>query len=288
MSNNISNMKQINLDDWVQSGSGAVGMSYFHKTDESLMLKFMNAGTDVESIEKELNNSRNIFGLGIPTPKPGELVTDGERLGIVFQRIKGKRSYARIIGEEPENIDALALEFAGLCKELHNTKCDTSKFLDVKKSYGDMIRRNPFRSEGLKSRALAALEALPDTTTCLHGDLHFGNVIKADGKSYFIDLLDFCYGYPLLDFGAMGSLIIVMKNMEEIFEREYHCTVAQGTQFWHMFLKGYFGPDTDVKKKEQELLPYIAIKTLTMEFESNIRIPDISAEEVYSVFGGDK
>lgn len=277
-------MKLINLDEWVQTGNGAVGMSYFHKSDPTLMLKFMNAGTDIRNIEKELNNSRNIFEMGIPTPKPGELVTDGERHGIVFERIPDKRSYARSIGEEPETIDALAEQFAKMAIQLHSTPCNKSKFRSVKELYGEMIMNNPFRSDRLKQQAINMLESAPDCDTCLHGDLHFGNVIHAADKHYFIDLLDFCYGYYMFDFGAMGSLIKVMKNMEPIFEREYHCTVAQGTQFWESFLKGYFGKDTDIRAKEEELRPYIAVKTLTMETESNIQIPEASADEVYSVF----
>lgn len=281
----IYDMRAIDLNEWEQTGSGAVGMSYFHKTDPTLMLKFMSEGTRIENIEKELNNSRNVYNLGIPTPNPGEMVTDGKRIGIMFERIKGKRSYAKMIGEEPQNIDALAKEFVAMAKLVHSTPCDTSKFKGIKEFSKEMINGNQFRSDALKEKALNYVFSMPDATTCLHGDLHMGNIIKAGDKSYMIDLLDFSYGHYLFDFGTLGSLIVVMKNMEPIFEREYHCTIAQGTQFWHSVLKEYFGPDTDVNRKIDELRPFIAIKTLCMEKESGIRIPDIAAKEVFSVFG---
>lgn len=278
-------MKQIDLNDWTQTGGGAVGMSYFHKNDPSLMLKFMSADVTMEQIEKELAHSRGVYNLGLPTPKPGELVTDGQRNGIIFERIVGKRSFAKMIGEEPENIDNLARQFAEATKLLHSTPCDKTVFPDVKDCFGNMIRDNQFRSDSIKEKALNMLNDMPDTGTCLHGDLHFGNIIQADGKNYFIDLLDFCHGYHLLDFGAIMSLLKVMKYMEPIFEREYHCTIPQATQFWNTFQKAYFGEDIDIAQNEDMLRPYMAIKTLCMETESGIRIPDVAADEVYSVFG---
>lgn len=278
-------MKTIDLSEWEQSGGGAVGMSYFHKTDQSLMLKFMNPDTSIENVKKELDNSRNVYDLELPTPRPGELVTDGERQGIVFERILGKRSFAKMIGEEPDNIENLAIQFAKMAKQLHSTPCNKSNFKSVKQLYGEMIKANPFR-ENLKEKALNMLESMPDADTCLHGDLHFGNVIQSgDGKNYLIDLLDFCYGYYMFDFGAIGSLIKAMVPMENIFFREYHCSIAQATRFWIAAQKEYFGQDVDLKAKEDEFRPFVALKTLTMETESNICLPDVSANELYSVFG---
>lgn len=276
-------MKLIDLNDWTQTGGGAVGTSYFHKTDPTLMLKFMSADVSMEQIEKELAHSRGVYNMGLPTPRPGELVTDGQRRGLVFERIVGKRSFAKMIGEEPENIDTLARQFAEVTKLLHSTPCDKTVFPNVKDCFGKMIRDNKFRSDSIKEKALNMLNAMPDADTCLHGDLHFGNIIQADGKSYLIDLLDFCYGYPLLDFGAILSLLQVMKYMEPIFVREYHCSLTQAAQFWHTFQKAYFGEDTNIAENEEMLRPYVAIKTLCMETESGVKIPDTPADIVYSI-----
>lgn len=278
-------MRKIDLSEWNQTGGGAVGMSYFHKTDQSLMLKFMNPDTKIENIEKELANSRNVYDLGLPTPRPGELVTDGTRMGIVFERIAGKRSFAKMIGDEPENIDNLAVQFARITKQLHSTPCNKSNFKSVKQLFGEMIKANPFR-ENLKEKALNLLDSMPDSDTCLHGDLHFGNIIQSgDGHNYLIDLLDFCYGYYMFDFGAISSLLKAMVPMENIFYREYHCSIAQATQFWITVQKEYFGQDTDLEALDQKIRPFTAIKTLCMETESNICLPDVSANEIYSVLG---
>ena len=70
----------IDLNDYVRSGEGANGASYNHKTDPNIMLKiyFRN----FEAAAKELELARKVYEMGIPTPEPGDLITDGERLGI--------------------------------------------------------------------------------------------------------------------------------------------------------------------------------------------------------------
>lgn len=277
-------MKLIDLNDWTQTGGGAVGTSYFHKTDPTLMLKFMSADVKMEQIEKELAHSRGVYNLGLPTPKPGELVTDGKRNGLIFERIVGKRSYAKMIGEEPENIDTLARQFAEVTKLLHSTKCDKAVFPDVKDCFGQMIRDNIFRSDSLKEKALNMLNAMPDTDTCLHGDLHFGNIITARSGRYFIDLGNFCYGYPLFDMGMMEALLMFCTETHERFFHEFHCNYDQATLFWEEALKQYFGQDTDVRKKREELHIYASLRIFTIEPEINERIPEALDDYSYSIF----
>ena len=73
----------IDLNDYVQSGEGANGASYDHKTNPNVMLKiyFRN----FESARQELELAQKVYAAGIPTPKPGRLITDGKRLGIQFE-----------------------------------------------------------------------------------------------------------------------------------------------------------------------------------------------------------
>lgn len=47
-------MKKIDLNDWIESGRGGRGASFFHKDDPDYMLKFDNLLTDPSSMEEEL------------------------------------------------------------------------------------------------------------------------------------------------------------------------------------------------------------------------------------------
>ena len=78
---------KIDLNEYERVGEGANGASYNHKTNPDIMLKiyFRN----FEAAEKELELAQKVYAMGIPTPEPGDLITDGERMGIRFRRING-------------------------------------------------------------------------------------------------------------------------------------------------------------------------------------------------------
>ena len=81
---------RIDLNDYVRTGEGANGASFNHKTDPTVMLKlyFRNG----EGAVRELELAQKVYQIGIPTPEPGDLVTDGERIGIRFRRLSASAS----------------------------------------------------------------------------------------------------------------------------------------------------------------------------------------------------
>lgn len=277
----MANVRRINPDEWIPSGGGLFSETCFHKSNPTLMAKFMAGNTTEDDLLREISRSQYAYRLGLPTPAPGELVSDGKRLGIMFERIVGKISYARAIGEHPEEIDSLAREFAQTAKILHSTPCDTKAVPSVKQIYERSIRRNEFRGEKVVKRALDFLYSLPDVAYCLHGDLHFGNMIKAGGKTYLIDLVNLCWGPSLVDFGMIPSLLSFGKVAPEEFFRNYHCTPEQAAKFWLSFLKAYFGEETDLNLKQKEIQPYVAIRAIASEGEAGFYVPSSDVDEVF-------
>ena len=91
---------KIDLNDYVRTGEGANGASFNHKTDPSIMMKLYFRNFEAAALELEL--AQKVYNLGIPTPEPGDLVTDGKQMGIRFRRIEGKKSYSRACGDNPE------------------------------------------------------------------------------------------------------------------------------------------------------------------------------------------
>ena len=92
--------QEIELDDYVRSGEGGTAVSYTHKTRNSLA-KLYNPGFEAERARAEFLTARTVFEMGIPTPEPYRIVTDGERYGAEYELVKDKRSFTRIISEEP-------------------------------------------------------------------------------------------------------------------------------------------------------------------------------------------
>ena len=253
---------RIDLADYVHAGEGANGVSYNHRTDPAVMLKLYNPGKVQQPLD-EMRIARKVYAAGIPTPEPGDYVTDGERYGIRFRRILDKVSYARAVGNHPELVDRYAAEFAEMCLKLHATHVDTTVFECVKDRYLRQLTENPFFTTVEKDRLARFITDAPDTDTAIHGDLQFGNVIFAGDKRYFIDLGDFCYGYPLFDVGMIYSTAYLS---DEPFIREaFHMEQETAIRFWKAFAAAYFGTDRPIADIEAEVRPFAGLKTIIVE-----------------------
>lgn len=274
----------IDLNDYERVGEGANGASYNHKTDPQILLKlyFRNA----EAAERELELARKVYAMGIPTPEPGDLVTDGKQVGIRFRRINGKKSYSRACGDDPEHTEDYAREFARMCLRLHNTHVDTNRFENVKDRLYALLAANPDFTPEQKNKIHDFIAAAPDTDTAIHGDLQFGNgIFVPTGEKYFIDLGDFCYGYPMFDLGMV--YLCCCLNDEAWTQEINHMSNATARRFWDAFAAEYFrspdcpmkefGPDADLDQVEQAVRIYAGLKTIIIERDTRRPMPEFRA-----------
>lgn len=279
-------IRRIDINEWSLSGGGARGDSYFHKTDPTLMVKFDNSGVPVQDMLQEVEIARIVASLGLPTPEPGDVVTDGKRYGITFRRIVGKRSYARLVGTFPQHIPAFAAAFAKLAKQMHSTRGAGCGLRHIKDIYSKLVAANPHRSKELIDKTLRLLDSLEEADTCVHGDFHYGNVIVADGRNYLIDLGNFAYGHPYFDLAMMFAVYRLGLLQPQFAQHMFHCTTDDATMFWQCFLKEYFGPDVPQEQAEGMIMPYYAVRMMTMEAETGDRIPDIAIEKAMQYLSG--
>ena len=80
--------KQINLQEWESFGSGGYGEYFYNKKDDSVILKLNKTSVSVEKAQEEFRCSKAVYDMGIPSAKPYEFVTDGERYGMIVERIQ--------------------------------------------------------------------------------------------------------------------------------------------------------------------------------------------------------
>ena len=259
--------KLISLDDFVLTVGGYNGESYDHKTDPSIMLKLYFQGK-IEQPLSELILAKKVYSLGIPSPEPGEyVVTPDGRYGILFHKITDKKSYARACGDNPGDVARYAGEFAGMCKILHSTHVDVTAFENVKDRYYKLLEDNPFFTTAQKDKIARFISDAPDDDTAIHGDLQFGNIIfTPEGKRYFIDLGDFCYGYNLFDIGMIYLCCIL--NEDSVLRDTYHMEPETAVRFWECFAPAYFGQDRPLSDINELIRPYAGIKTLVVERDS--------------------
>jgi len=141
------------------------------------------------------------------------------------------------------------------------------------------LDKNPDFTAEQKVKIRAFIAAAPDADTAIHGDLQFGNAIftEKDGvrTPYFIDLGDFCYGYPMFDVG-MVYLCCCLNNEEWTMEVN-HMTNATAARFWDGFAAEYFGDNADMEAVMKEVKIYAGLKTLIVERDTHCPMPQFRA-----------
>ena len=251
--------KQIDLNDYVQTGEGGTALSYNHKDGKTLAKLFMPSVTADNAI-REFRISQIVYESGLPTPKPIRLVTDGERFGAEYELIQHKRSFTRIISQEPDKLEPLSERFAVLAKQIHQTPADTTRLPDMKELVMQWIDKISNLTDELRARINRFMNTVPSTPTCLHGDLHIGNIITDGQRDLWIDVGDFAYGVPEWDLGMMyySANFLSAERADNIF----HLDNATLRAHWAAFAKAYYGTDSQeaLDAEVQKLQPFVFLK----------------------------
>ena len=256
---NMDNMERINLEDYIQTGEGGTALTYNHKDGKRLAKLFMPSVAADNAI-REFRTNQVVYDLGLPTPKPIRLITDGTRFGAEYELIQPKRSFTRIISQEPYQLVPLSERFAVLAKQIHQMPADTKRLPDMKELVMPWIDKISNLSDNLRARINRFIDTVPSTPTCLHGDLHIGNIITDGSRDLWIDVGDFAYGVPEWDLGMMyySANFLSAERADNIFHLDTDTLKAH----WAAFAKAYYGTDSqDVLDAEiQKLQPFIFVK----------------------------
>lgn len=249
---------RINLDDWALFGGGGIGLSYYHKKDDSIVLKMNKASMPKEHTVREFERSKSLYDMGLNCPKVVDFVFDGQRYGIIAERIKNKKSFATIIAEDPSQLEPLAKDFARNVKLLHAVRCDNGLFPSYRDDYLKALSECTVLSDKEKDILRRALDSMNDEGFCIHGDLTPGNIIRADGKDYWIDLGEVSYGDPDIDIGFM--MFISRHIPKNLVKKLYHITSSQFRKFTEVFSKEYFGERWGTPELDARLHNILLIK----------------------------
>ncbi len=255
----MDSYQKIELSDYVRSGEGGTAVSYTHKTRNTLA-KLYNPGFEADRAKAEFYTARTVFEMGLPTPEPLRLVTDGERYGAEYELVKGKRSFTRIISEEPGRLEEISLTFAEWARRLHATPVPPGRLRSYKEVLIQFYKEKTLVPEAYKQKALAFLETVPDAPTCLHGDLQIGNIITDGDRTLWIDVGEFSHGTPEWDISIMW--IMGVRMGEERANSLFHLTSEQMRAHWNFFLPAYLGTSDPqiLGQYTRRLIPYYAAK----------------------------
>ena len=251
--------KLIDLNEWERSGGGGNGWSYINRSDSSIMLKLNKEVISEEMSYREFSISKTLYEMGISCARVYDFVTDGTRFGMTVERIQGKKSYARMISDNPDLLESLAKDFAARSKEFHSIKCDITKFESKKERCRRLFASCPKIPDNVKNMLYGCLESMEDVPYPVHGDFTPGNIIRAGGKDYWIDLGDFTYGDPDMDFACLAFLSRYTPS--KIVEYLFHLTRKQMLQFTEIYGREYYGDRWGSKELTQKLNTALTIKT---------------------------
>lgn len=79
----MNEVERINLDDYTQTGEGGTSLTYTCK-DGKTLAKLYNPGYEAEIAKEDFLTACTVYDLGIPSPKPYRLITDGVRVGAEY------------------------------------------------------------------------------------------------------------------------------------------------------------------------------------------------------------
>lgn len=252
--------QQLHLEDYSQSGEGGTSLTYSSK-DGKTLAKLFRKGYSAQASEREFLIAKAVYKAGIPSPRPIRLVTDGERFGGEYELIAGKRSYARIISEEPGQLKPLSIKLAHLSRELHGTPADTAIFPSMNDVVRPWIEKSERIPRDLRSLLLDTLDTIPSPRTCVHGDLHLGNIITDGKKDYWIDLGDFAYGAPEWDMAFMYFSAYFLDKDRCV--SLYHLEQEVLREHWDIFINAYYAFKDEKEQRDYErgLLKFAALRT---------------------------
>ena len=289
----IMDAKKVNLQEWEAFGGGGFGMSYYNKTDDSVILKLNKPSISEDTARKEFLRSKAVYEMGIPSAEPIEFVTDGQRYGMIVERIQGKESFGRIIADHPERLEELAGMTADYAKALHGMPCDTEVFDSVALRIRSMIAACNVIPDPVKTRLTGYIDELEPATTCLHGDINPCNIIIAQGKVYWIDLGDFGYGDPLLDFCILAHMHHLGPN--PVLRNIFHMDRKTLKRFYEAMSRQYFGSrwgTPELKEKMNRISQIMAGRALCIwPSACHVNLPYLQGNRIktaISLFIGDR
>ena len=233
-----------------------------YRQPDDNMVKVFNDGISISEVKKERENAHEALVAGIPTLIPFDIVIIGGRYGIVFESA-GSVSLANAIMEEPYRIEEYAVKFAAFLHEIHEMQVG-DKFPDIKDRYREWLEKaGRSLSEADRYNIDALINAIPDRSSYVHGDINPADVVISDGEMMLMDMAGSAHGHPVFDLQGLYASLVEMER-----ERPMYCSSTFGIsgencrKFWDAFFPAYMGgkSDTELEKMKTLLKKYYVLK----------------------------
>jgi thiamine kinase-like enzyme len=169
------------------------------------ILKLFYDWFDLQAIQYEQRINQAVHASGLPVPAVGRLLRVNERNGLVYQKVDGVPMW-EMLKRRPWYVFRYAQAMAKLHVEMHTNTVQ----IDLPNQYQRLVEKiNAAEAleTDLRTKALDALERLPQGNRLCHGDFHPNNLMIAGEDVVIIDWIDATLGNPTADLARTEILL---------------------------------------------------------------------------------
>lgn len=232
-------IRKISIDGAKLIGKGANGDVM--RLNADTVIKVYHPGTSIDVINREQDMARLAFQSGIPTAIAYDVVTTGERYGIVFEMLAAKM-LNDVIKENPDRFDEYAHKYTDTMRSFHEFDGDISGFLKTKEIYLSYIDDlGDWYTEDEIGKLRWLVESIPDRETLIHGDYHPHNIMVLDDELIIIDMGDVSVGHSIFDFLSTASTQANLVDLNPDYALVHTgMPVEYIKRLWNALLEIYF------------------------------------------------
>ena len=263
-------LREISVEGKPILGKGGNGTVY--RLDDETIVKVYSAEHSLEVIDRERAYAKAAFIADIPTAIAFDTVKVGDCYGVVYEAMNSD-TLGHAIANEPERRDEYIMKYAALAKKLHTTSVDDGSVASLKellkKRANDPILAG-FCTESEIDTLKDIVDAMAESDTLVHGDLHPGNIMINNGELMLIDMGELTRGLPIYDIASIyRDLMVGSKSDPETTARSIGMEPDLCIEVGQKFLAMYSGI-SDPEQLEQ----YIKMVGLVFAFNVVLLIPE--------------
>jgi hypothetical protein len=203
---------------------------------EQQILKLFYAWCPPELTQLEMQKSRVISTMNLPTPKFIDRVEIDGRVGLIYERVDGV-SMLSMINRRPWLLFRLARQLAELHTTIHQQ--DGTGLPSMRAGLNEAIQQATSLVEGLPTEVLQRLHDLPDGRALCHFDFHPDQVLMTARGPAILDWATAHQGHPLADVARTTVLLKVGQVPYGGRVRQTIINLWRG-QFLETYLSRYF------------------------------------------------